>query len=58
MNYPYEPRLAMTKKWGLSWEEVLWVGWTRKGTLSSTYVIEYSMETKAKHRVDVVRMVA
>ena len=24
----------------------------------STYVIEYSMETKAKHRVDVVRMVA
>ena len=22
MSYPYEPRLAMTKKWGLSWEEV------------------------------------
>uniref|UniRef100_M1DFN8 Uncharacterized protein n=1 Tax=Solanum tuberosum TaxID=4113 RepID=M1DFN8_SOLTU len=23
MNYPYEPRLAMTKKWGLSWEEAM-----------------------------------
>ncbi|KAH0722380.1 hypothetical protein KY290_005062 [Solanum tuberosum] len=35
MSYPYEPRLAMTKKWVLSWEEREWVI-HRAGTLVTT----------------------
>ena len=49
MSYPYEPRLAMTKKWGLSWEEVYYYELVEleKEPSLSTYVIEYSMGNKA-----------